>query len=88
MVTVIVVAGAGIYAAQAFQRFQDASLAASAADIATGGSALPDEPFVLFRNTASGQGYGQAATVLLSAPEGGRTVGGAACDRVYGTSGQ
>ncbi len=88
VVTVIVVAGAGIYAAQAFQRFQDASLAASAADIATGRSALPEEPFVLFRNTASGQGYGHAATVLLSAPEGDRTVGGAACDRVYGTSGQ
>lgn len=87
-VTVIVLAGAGVYAYQAFQRFQNASLAASAADVEAGGSALPDEPFVLFRNTASGQGYGQAATVLLSAPEAGRTVADAACDRVYGTSGQ
>jgi hypothetical protein len=88
VVTVIVVAGAGVYAALAFQRFQDASLAASAADIAAGGASLPDEPFVLFRNTASGQGYGQAATVLLSAPAAGRTVAGVACDRVYGTTGQ
>lgn len=88
VLTVIVIAGAGTYAAQAFQRFQAASLAASSADIASGGSSLPDQPFVLFRNTASGVGYGQAATVLLSAPGAERTVGGAACDRVYGTSGE
>jgi hypothetical protein len=86
VVTVTVVAGAGVYAAQAFQRFQAASLAASSADIAPGGSPLPGQPFVLFRNTASGQGYGEAATVLLSAPGGERTVSGAACDRVYGTN--
>jgi hypothetical protein len=85
VVTVSVVAGAGVYAAQAFQRFQAASLATSSAAIAAAGSSLPDQPFVLFRNTASGQGYGQAATVLLSAPGAERAVGGAACDRVYGT---
>lgn len=88
VVTATVLAGAGTYAVQAFQRFQGASLAASEADITAGSSALPAEPFVLFRNTAAGQGYGQAATVLLSAPGAGRTVAGAACDRVYGTSRQ
>lgn len=84
-VTAVVVAGSGLYAVQAFQRFQDTQAAASTADIAAGGSSLPDESFVLFRNTASGQGYGQAATVLLSAPGAGRTLGSPACDRVYGT---
>jgi hypothetical protein len=86
VVTVTLVAGAGVYAAQAFQRFQASSLAASSADITPGGTSLPDQPFVLFRNTASGQGYGQAATVPLSAPGAERTLGGPACDRVYGTS--
>ena len=84
-VTTVVVAGSGLYGVQAFQRFQDTQAAASTADIEAGGSSLPDESFVLFRNTASGQGYGQAATVLLSAPGAGRTVGSPDCDRVYGT---
>jgi hypothetical protein len=37
----------------------------------------------MFRNTAPGQGYGQAATVSLSDPSGERALSGQACDRVY-----
>lgn len=84
-ITVVVLAGAGTYAAVAFQRFQDSRAAASAVSVASGG-ALPAAPFVLFRNTAPGQGYGMAGTVPLAAPSGQRFLASEACDRVYGTA--
>lgn len=67
VVTALVLAGAGIYAIGAYQRFEESRSAASTVGI-TAAQPLPDVPFVLFRNTASGQGYGHAATVPLSAP--------------------
>lgn len=84
-ITVVVLTGAGSYAAVAFQRFQDSRSAASAVSVASGG-ALPEAPFVLFRNTAAGQGYGMAGTVPLAAPAGQRSLASEACDRVYGTA--
>ncbi|NUT70216.1 hypothetical protein [Pseudarthrobacter sp. C4D7] len=85
LVAAIALAGAGIFAVQAVQRFQDDRAAASEATLAPGGPSLPAEPFVLFRNTASGQAYGQAATVSLSDPSGARSVSGVDCDRTYGS---
>ncbi|WP_043429858.1 TolB family protein [Arthrobacter sp. FB24] len=85
VITVVVLAGAGSYAANAFQRFQDSRSAASAVSVASGG-ALPAAAFVLFRNTAPGQGYGMAATVPLGEPAGQRDLASEACDRVYGTA--
>ncbi|KIS26984.1 hypothetical protein TV39_12940 [Arthrobacter sp. SPG23] len=85
VITVVVLAGAGSYAAIAFQRFQDSRSAASAVSVASG-RALPAAPFVLFRNTAPGQGYGMAGTVPLEEPAGQRLLASEACDRVYGTS--
>ncbi|MEO5320746.1 hypothetical protein PV761_19415 [Arthrobacter sp. CC3] len=84
-ITVVVLTAAGSYAAVAFQRFQDSRSAASAVNVASGG-ALPEAPFVLFRNTAAGQGYGMAGTVPLAAPGGRRSLASEACDRVYGTA--
>ncbi|MCP1414491.1 hypothetical protein [Paenarthrobacter sp. A20] len=84
-VTVIVLVGAGIYAFGAYQRFEESRTAASSVGV-TAGQPLPNAPFVLFRNTASGQGYGNAATVPLSAPGGTRAVSEQECDRVYGTA--
>jgi hypothetical protein len=84
-ITVVVLTAAGSYAAVAFQRFQDSRSAASAVNVASGG-ALPEAPFVLFRNTAAGQGYGMAGTVPLAAPGGQRSLASEACDRVYGTA--
>ena len=86
VITVLVLAGAGSYAAVAFQRFQESRSSASAVSVSSGG-ALPAASFVLFRNTAPGQGYGMAGTVPLTAPSGQRLLAPEACDRVYGTAG-
>ncbi|BCW36682.1 TolB-like translocation protein; signal peptide [Arthrobacter sp. StoSoilA2] len=83
-VTAVVLAAAGIYAVGAYQRFEQSRTAAPSVGV-TAGQPLPDVPFVLFRNTAGGQGYGNAATVALSSPDGTRAVSEQACDRVYGT---
>ncbi|MET4620614.1 hypothetical protein ABIE18_002063 [Arthrobacter sp. 2762] len=83
-VTAVVLAAAGIYAVGAYQRFEESRTAAPSVGV-TAGQPLPDVPFVLFRNTAGGQGYGNAATVPLSSPSGTRAVSEQACDRVYGT---
>ncbi|NKR09895.1 TolB family protein [Paenarthrobacter ureafaciens] len=84
-VTVLVLAAAGVYAVGAFQRFEQSRLAAPNVGVVAG-QPLPQEPFVLFRNTAAGQGYGNAATVPLAAPGGARAVSGQQCDRVYGAA--
>ncbi|NKR13418.1 MULTISPECIES: hypothetical protein [unclassified Paenarthrobacter] len=84
-VTALVLAGAAIYAVGAYQRFEESRTANSSVGV-TAGQPLPEVPFVLFRNTASGQGYGNAATVPLSAPAGTRAVSEQVCERVYGTS--
>ncbi len=84
-VTALVLVAAGIYAVAAYQRFEESRTAASSVGI-TASQPLPAAPFILFRNTASGQGYGNAATVPLASPDGNRAVSGQECDRVYGTS--
>lgn len=85
VVTAVVLIAAAVYAFTAYQRFQESQTAAPAVGV-TAAEPLPDVPFVLFRNTAAGQGYGRAATVPLSAPSGTRAVSEQDCDRVYGTS--
>ncbi|MFF1382991.1 TolB family protein [Arthrobacter sp. NPDC058288] len=85
VITAVVLAGAGSYAVIAFQRFQESRSAASAVSVASGG-VLPAAAFVLFRNTAPGQGYGMAATVPLGEPAGQRYLAPEACDRIYGTA--
>jgi len=45
-------------------------------------------PHIVFRNTATGTGYGQVAIAPLSAPDGPRALTPAACDRVYATGSQ
>jgi hypothetical protein len=83
MVTGLVLAGAGVYAVSAFQRLQESRAAAPSVEVVSEGKVLPHGSFVLFRNTAAGQGYGMAATVSSADPAGARTMGGAFCDRVY-----
>ncbi|MGO4247251.1 hypothetical protein AB4Y87_08555 [Paenarthrobacter sp. RAF54_2] len=84
-VTAVVLAAAGIYAVGAYLRFEESRTAAPSVGVSAG-QPLPAVPFVLFRNTAGGQGYGNAATVPLSSPDGTRAVSEQACDRVYGTA--
>lgn len=84
VVTGLVLAGAGIYAVTAFQRLQAGMAALPGVSVEEGAGKLPSGPYLLFRNTAAGQGYGMAATVPLGAPTGTRTLGTVPCDRVYG----
>lgn len=83
-VVVLTLAAAGVYAVWSFQEAKSGQEAASAVQVVTA-DALPAEPFLMFRNTAPGQGYGQAATVKLAAPAGERALTGRSCDRVYAT---
>ena len=53
-----------LYAALAFQDARDSQAAPAAVEV-TRSEALPAAPYVVFRNTASGQGFGEAATVPL-----------------------
>lgn len=82
LVVVLVTAGAGTYAVAAFQQHRSSQASAPAVEVAQA-SALPTGPFIMFRNTAAGQGYGQATTVGLADPAGIRALTGQLCDRVY-----
>lgn len=82
VLTGLVLAGAGIYAVSAFQRLQATNSAAPAVALAPN-TAAAQGARVLFRNTATGQGYGMAATVPLSDPAGARSLSSVPCDRVY-----
>jgi hypothetical protein len=84
LVTLAVAAAAGIYASLAFQDARESQAAPAAVEV-TRSEALPVTPYVVFRNTASGQGFGEAATVTLKDPGGQRALSGKSCDRVYGT---
>ncbi|HJW00167.1 MAG TPA: hypothetical protein VJ617_13845 [Arthrobacter sp.] len=81
-IVVLVAAGSAVYAVSAFQTARSSQAADSPVDVATA-ETLPAVPFVMFRNTAPGQGFGQAATVLLADPAGQRALSGRSCDRVY-----
>lgn len=84
LVTVSAVAAAGIYAVLAFQDARVSQGAPPPVAVETS-EALPSASYVVFRNTAPGQGSGMAATVPLADPGGRRAVSGKSCDRVYGT---
>lgn len=84
-VAVLVLTAAGVYAVGAYQRFEQSRAAAPSVGV-TAAQPLPKGPFVLFRNTAAGQGYGNAATVPLADPKGERAISEQACERVYGTA--
>jgi len=84
VITALVIAAAGAYAATAFGRFQESKAAASTARVASG-TAVLTKASVIFRNTAPGQGYGTIGAVPLSDPAGARSLAAVACDRVYGT---
>lgn len=85
-ITVLLLGGAIVYGAVAFADYQARASAPSQVSAATAThSALPAGPRLVFRNTASGTGYGLVASVPLDDPSGERTISGPACDRVYAT---
>lgn len=71
-------AGIGVYA---WAQHQQQTNAPSAVDTTTSAT-QPTGDRILFRNTATGQGYGHVASVPLAQPEGTRAVLDLACDRV------
>jgi hypothetical protein len=83
-IVTVVLAGATLYGVLEWRRAQQPATVASAVDIATGPQL--DGPRIIFRNTASGDGYGHVAAVPLGNPGGARAVGDMVCDRVDATS--
>jgi hypothetical protein len=85
LASAMVLGGAGGYGIAAWAASRDQqSGPSSVASVATDTSATGDR--VVFRNTASGDGYGLVASVPLAEPAGQRTVTSVACDRVYATA--
>lgn len=78
VIAVVILALAIGYAVSAFARYQARTTGQSEAEIAV----LGDGPKIVFRNTASGQGYGHVASVAFEDPSGPRELGDVACDRV------
>lgn len=72
----------GVSAWSQYQRQQDAP---SVVGVSTPG-AVPAGPRIVFRNTATGQGYGHVAAVPLSDPTGPRSILDPVCDRVAATT--
>lgn len=80
-VSVVALGATAIVGWFAWQQFQSRQNAPSTADTAgSAGWATGDR--VVFRNTATGQGYGHVASVPLNDPAGSRAVTDTACDRV------
>src|SRR6185312_7839573 len=84
IVAVFVLGGATLYAVKAYQRFHERNTGVSTASVVenlTGGQRI------LFRNTASGTGYGMVGSVTTSNPRGPRAIGTTSCDRVDAAAG-
>lgn len=80
--SVVSLGAAGVYGIQVLGEHQERTSGASAARVS---DTLPDGPQVVFRNMATGQGYGMMSSVALSDPDGPRTVSDQPCDRVDAT---
>jgi hypothetical protein len=83
-ITVVLLGGAMGYGAYAFVDYHARADAPSQVDTA-GPATSPTGPRIVFRNTASGAGYGLVASVPLADPSGARSLTKLACDRVYAT---
>lgn len=84
VIAILCLGGATVFAAQAYYRYQERSAGVSAASVT---DHLPLGHRIVFRNTASGMGYGMVAAVPLDAPGGPRGLGTIACDRVDAADG-
>ena len=88
VIGVLLLGGAALYAVSAFTAASRAESQPSAVQTRAPeqqDSLFGDDPRVVFRNTAIGEGYGLVASVPLDDPTGARTVSDEACDRVYST---
>ncbi|MGO4535835.1 hypothetical protein [Leifsonia sp. 2MCAF36] len=83
--TVVLLGGAAVYGVLSFVDYQKRSNAPSQVETVDQ-STRATGARIVFRNTASGAGYGMVASVPLNDPAGARTVTREACDRVYATA--
>jgi hypothetical protein len=85
LLAIVLVVGLGAVAYVLHVHTQQAAAIAAAPKVATTNlaSVTSQRPYLVFRNTALGPGYGQVAVVPLSAPDGPRGLTPASCDRVY-----
>ena len=87
-VAIVTVAALGAVGYVVYVRHQQASALVSAPAVATTTlSTVESMPYLAFRSTALGGGYGQVALVPLSTPDGPRAFTQAPCDRVYARRG-
>ncbi len=84
-VAAIVLAGAVTYGTISFLDYQQRQSAPSSVNTVTPTERATGSR-VVFRNTATGQGYGLVASVPLSNPAAARAVTDEACDRVFATA--
>jgi len=85
LATAVLLGGAGGYGIIAWAASQERRSGPSAVQtVSTDTLATGDR--IVFRNTASGDGYGLVASVPLADPAGERSVTAEACDRVYATA--
>ena len=84
LIAVVAIGATAVVAVFAWQQYQARQSAPSQAET-TSASEWASGDRVVFRNTASGQGYGYAASVHLSDPSGPRAVTETPCDRVDAT---
>jgi hypothetical protein len=79
LVSVVALGATAIFGVVAWQQYQQRQAAPSSVETTTSGGSGDR---VMFRNTASGAGYGHVASVPLSRPDGERTVTDLVCDRI------
>jgi hypothetical protein len=83
--TVVLLGGAIVYGVISFVDYQNRASAPSQVQTVDS-TTKASGPRIVFRNTASGAGYGLVASVPLDDPSAARTVTAQACDRVYATN--
>lgn len=83
-VSAVALGATAVVGVVAWQQYQLRQSAPSAADIGGGGDLAGE--VIVFRNTATGEGYGHVARVPLDDPSGARSVDDVVCDRVDATA--
>ncbi|MFJ6653882.1 TolB family protein [Microbacterium sp. NPDC091313] len=88
IVSVLALGATAVVGVLAWQQYELRQSQPSAADtvVADASDPLVAAGRLVFRNTASGEGYGHVASVALGDPTGPRTLGDVACDRVDATA--
>jgi hypothetical protein len=79
-VSVVGLGGTAVAGTVAWAQHEEHANAAS--EVATTDGGVSEGDRIVFRNTASGHGYGHVASVTIAAPGGTRTVSDVVCDRV------